>query len=106
MTNPTATLTAPVTDTVAAEQDTQEPIRDLGPADRCDANAGEIAHDGTIAAEQAYVRIVVPTPAGDRYLDFCGHHFAEHEAAIVTAGYRTLDRRERLAARADKDEVY
>lgn len=96
MTTATATYTEPVVPDVLPE-----PIEDLNIADRCDATAGEIAVDGTPTAEQAYVRIV--TAHG--YLDFCGHHFAENEAAIVAAGYRVLDRRDRLGAKATGDEV-
>jgi len=28
-----------------------------------------------------------------QHLDFCGHHYAEHEMTLLAAGYRVLDRR-------------
>jgi hypothetical protein len=38
----------------------------------------------------ACVRVAV-TDA--QHLDFCGHHYSDHEMALLAAGYRMLDRR-------------
>jgi hypothetical protein len=38
----------------------------------------------------ACVRVAV---TDTQLLDFCGHHYAEHEMTLLAAGYRVLDRR-------------
>ena len=57
----------------------QPAIPDLTLTDTCDQ-----------CGAAACVRVAV-TDA--QHLDFCGHHYAEHEMALLAAGYRVLDRR-------------
>ena len=59
--------------------------------DYCDSGCGQVA----------YVRIEVKPEglfAGQlaQYLQFCAHHYREYEVALVVAGYRILDERNRL----------
>jgi hypothetical protein len=55
----------------------QSAIPDLTLMDTCDQ-----------CGAAACVRVVV-TDA--QHLDFCGHHYVEHEMALLAAGYRVLD---------------
>ncbi len=57
----------------------QPAIPDLTLMDTCDQ-----------CGAAACVRVAV-TDA--QYLDFCGHHYAEHAMMLLAAGYRVLDRR-------------
>ncbi len=57
----------------------QPAIPDLTLTDTCDQ-----------CGAAASVRVAV-TDA--QHLDFCGHHYTEHEMTLSAAGYRVLDRR-------------
>ncbi len=62
---------------------------DMTAADRCDR-----------CGAQAYVRVWVNADALST-LDFCGHHFAQHEAVLVAAGSMFADYRDRINATPD-----
>lgn len=63
----------------------------------CDADAS--------GSESSAVRMINETPFPRVYLDFCAHHFAEHELGLELHGFTILeDIRPRLLASAG-DEV-
>lgn len=59
------------------------PHAELTRQDRCDR-----------CGAQAFVRATLPAGGGE--LLFCGHHFRNHETALVGAGAVILDERHRL----------
>ena len=65
-------------------------IPDMTLKDVCDGHAS--------GAVSAYVRVEIPAETGIRYIDFCGHCYTAHEAALLGHGYRVRDERDRLRA--------
>lgn len=86
--------TEPIVDTSWLTDDTWQAalIVPLLPADRCDR-----------CTSQAHVRVrraVATDPRDDTRLDFCGHHYHEHELALMAAGWHVEhDTRETLLHR-------
>lgn len=50
-------------------------------ADRCDQ----------CGSAQAFYRMIKAEEAGNLYLDFCAHHYATNEEALVLSGWDVLD---------------
>lgn len=82
----TATTEAPTMETTTA----LEPLRVIDRCDNARCNA------------RAYVRVEIK----DMPLDFCGHHYAAHEPALIPAGAVVLeDIRDQLTARETGDHA-
>jgi hypothetical protein len=65
---------------------------ELTRADRCDS-----------CGAQAFVRATIPAADGLSLL-FCGHHFRDHELALVSAGATFHDERDRIDEQASTPE--